>query len=487
MIEELRKERLRKLGAFQKLNLNPFPPATRRTHRISELIENFSKLSQKKEKRIVAGRIIGFRNQGNVFFIDLKDEGGKIQLVVRKDLASDFELFRDNLDIGDFLEGEGMLFATKRGEKSIEVKQLTLLAKSLRPLPSSWHGLTDRETRLRKRYLDLFMDPSLRELFAKKERFWSATRKFLKEGGFLEVETPVLEAIPGGADAEPFITRHNALNQDFYLRISLELPLKRLVVGGYEKVFEIGRIFRNEGIDAGHLQDYTALEFYWAYHDYRDLMPFVEKLFKTVVKATVGKTTTVWQGKTINWGRKWPRIDYREAFEKAATLNPVDASRERLLAKAKALGLSPETKLGKGRLIDMIYKRTVRPNFIQPAFLIHHPVAVSPLAKRSLKNPELTERIQVVACGTELGNGWSELNDPIDQRRRFEEQMALRKAGDKEAQMLDEDFIEALEYGMPPTAGFGFSERLFAVLFDRPVRETVIFPLMRPKKVNANF
>jgi lysyl-tRNA synthetase class 2 len=358
-----------------------------------------------------------------------------------------------------------------------------MAAKSLLPLPDKWAGLEDEDIRLRKRYLDLVMTEELRELFRKKMIFWATFRDALKKEGFLEVELPVMENVPGGAEAEPFKTHHNALDTDFYLRISLELPLKKLLVGGFDKVFEIGRIFRNEGIDREHLQDYTQLEFYWAYHDYNDVMKLTEKTYKEVIQKTCGGMTTMRDGKTIDWSKKWEKVDYVEAFNKENQgLDPVSAGRDELFARAKELELRPEKTAGRGRLIDLIFKKTVRGKLIEPCFLIDPPVAIEPLAKRKPENPEVVERFQIVACGTELGKGFSELNDPLDQLARFEEQMKLREAGDAEAQHLDEDFVEALEYGMPPAGGFGVSERLFAVLMNRPIRETVFFPLMRPKK-----
>jgi lysyl-tRNA synthetase class 2 len=297
------------------------------------------------------------------------------------------------------------------------------------------------------------------------------------------VETPVLENLPGGAEAEPFKTHHNALDEEFYLRISLELPLKRLLVGGYDKVFEIGRIFRNEGIDREHLQDYTQLEFYWAYSDYHDVMRLTEKVYKEVIEKTCGGLVTEFGGKKIDWSKKWPSVDYVEAFKKANDgLDPISASHTELAAKTRELKLEVDKNAGKGRLIDLIFKKTVRPTLIEPCFLINPPVEIEPLAKRHPENPAVVERFQIVACGTELGKGFSELNDPDDQRARFEEQMKLRAAGDAEAQYLDEDFLEALQYGMPPAGGFGVSERLFAILMDMPIRETVFFPLMRAKK-----
>jgi lysyl-tRNA synthetase class 2 len=307
-------------------------------------------------------------------------------------------------------------------------------------------------------------------------------RRHLEDNNFLEVETPVLEAVPGGAEAEPFVTHHNALDQDFYLRISLELNLKRLMVGGFEKIFEIGRIFRNEGIDGEHLQDYTQMEMYWAYEDYQGLMRFLETMIKKVIKTTFGTLTTTREGKKLLWGKPWPRLEYGDLFYKANKIDVASASLKDLLIKADKLGIEQATSsVGRGRLIDLIYKKTVRPNLQQPSFLINPPAVIEPLAKRMPEDQNRVERFQIMAGGTELGKGFSELNDPIDQRERFMEQMKLREAGDKEAQVLDEDYVEAMEYGMPPAAGFGCSERLFAVLVDRPVRETVFFPLVRSK------
>ena len=493
MLDDIIKERLKKLEALKAVGVSPYPPVVKRTHEIGAARKGFAKLAKSGKKLSLVGRVWSVRDQGNVAFLDIKDESGEIQAVLKSDTTAKFDVWKKNLDRGDFVSVTGPLFKTKRGEESIDAREIQMVAKSLRPIPTEWYGLEETETRLRKRYLDLLLNPDLRELFKKKDVFWETFRNFLKKEGFLEVEAPVLESTPGGAEAEPFKTHMNALDEDFYLRISLELPLKKLLVGGYEKVFEIGRIFRNEGIDKEHLQDYTQLEFYWAYADYNVLMKLVELMYKAVVKATTGGFTTTFGGQKINWGKKWDKVDYVESFKKGAGLDPLTASRDDLMKKAKELSalpgrdlasggkLEPEKYAGKGRLIDLIFKKTVRPTLIQPSFLINPPVEAEPLAKRSPKNPQVVERFQVMACGTELGKGFSELNDPIDQRARFEEQMKLRQAGDKEAQALDESFLEALEYGMPPAAGFGVSERLFAVLMDKPVRETVIFPLMRKK------
>jgi lysyl-tRNA synthetase class 2 len=482
MLEDIIKERLKKIDLLKEAGINPYPARTKKVVSINDVIKNFNSLSKNKKRVSVAGRIMSFRDQGNLVFSDLVDSSGKIQIVLKKDNVSNLNFWKKVLDRGDFIFVNGIVFKTKKGEKSIEAKKIEIWAKSLRPLPTEWFGIEDEETRLRQRYLEMILNPETRQIFIKKSIFWQTFREELKKQGFLEVETPVLESIPGGAEAEPFVTHLNALDEDFYLRISLELSLKKILVGGFEKVFEIGRIFRNEGIDREHLQDYTQLEFYWAYHDYNDLMKFVESLYKKVIKNTVGSLVTVYNDKKINWGKKWPHVEYVKLFEKFTGINPIKASRDELYKKAKELNLNPEEFAGKGRLIDLIFKKTARPTLIQPCFLINPPVDIEPLAKRSEKDPNVVERFQVMAGGTELGKGFSELNDPIDQRKRFEEQAKLREAGDKEAQMLDEGFLEALEYGMPPTAGFGISERLFAVLMNKPVRECVIFPLMRKKK-----
>ncbi len=481
MLEEIQKERRKKLEEYKSAGLNPYPARIKRSLEIRGALEKFNRLEKSKKRIALAGRIRGLRKQGNIIFIDLEDGSGKIQAVVKKDESPDFSLIEATADLDDFLEVEGRIFKTQKGEKSIFGEKTKIIAKSLRPLPSKFYGLADTETRLRERYLDLLFNPELKELFARKSLFWEETRKFLKKNGFLEVETPVLETIPGGADAEPFITRHNALNQDFYLRISLELPLKKLMVAGFEKIYEVGRIFRNEGIDDEHLQDYTQLEFYWAYADYNQMMEFGRKLYQTVIKNTFGVLVLPWKNKKISWGGKWPVLQYIELMKGATGFDPRQKGRDKLESFAKKHLGEIQPNMGKGKLIDLIFKKLIRPNLIQPSFLINPPVEAEPLAKRLEGDPTLVERFQIMACGTELGKGFSELNDPVDQRKRFEEQMRLRKKGQKDAQRLDEDFLKALEYGMPPTAGFGMSERLFSILVDKPIRETVIFPLLKSK------
>ncbi|MBI3638232.1 lysine--tRNA ligase, partial [Candidatus Wolfebacteria bacterium] len=439
MLDDILKERQRKLKNFIDADINPFPSKIKRTFFISEALKNFAKFSSSKKQVFIVGRIISLRDQGNLVFLDIKDESGKIQLVFKRDNLKNFKILKQNLDIGDFLSVWGPLFKTQKGEKSVEVKSAEIIAKSMRPLPAHWYGLEDVETRLRKKYLDILTHPEVKDIFVKKNIFWQTIRGYLQKEGFLEVETPILEATPGGAEAEPFKTHHNALNTDFYLRISLEIALKKLLVAGYEKVFEIGRIFRNEGIDAEHLQDYTQLEFYWAYENQDTLMKFTEKMYKEVIKKTCGGLKTKWNSKTINWGKKWGSVDYFKIFKEKVGLDLNKATRDELFKKAKTGGLNADSILGRGRLIDLLYKKFVRPTLIQPVFLVNQPAEIEPLAKRSEQNPNIVYRFQIVACGSELGKGFSEANDPIDQRERFEEQMKLRAKGDKEAQILDED------------------------------------------------
>jgi len=475
-LKAIRDLRLKKLEKIKKLGIYPYPAKSGRKQRVSQALKMMGK------EVVVAGRVRAMRTHGGIGFFDLQDGSGKIQLVFKKgEVKKAKSQLLPLLDIGDFIEAQGKVFKTEAGEVSVLVSDFNLLTKALRPLPEKRKGLVDIETRLRKRYLDLLTNPEVAEMFVKKQVFWATIREYMEKKGFLEVETPALELVPGGADARPFTTHHHALDIDLFLRISLELHLKRLILGGYEKVFEIGRVFRNEGIDAEHLQDYTQMEFYWAYADWEELMGFIEDLYRKVVEEVLGSQESKRKGKEIFWAKKWARIDFCQVFKKEAGLDFGKSTRDDLFKKAKSLGLDPDKNIGKGRLADLIFKNAIRPKIIQPSFVIRLPVEISPLAKKDPEDERLTQRILVLAGGTELGNGFSELNDPLDQKERFEAQQALREKGDEEAQMYDADFIEALEYGMPPTAGFGLSERLFAFLMDKPIRETVFFPLMRPK------
>lgn len=482
MREDIRKTKLEKLEKIKKAGMEPYPEKSRKDLGNGEALEKFEKLSGKEIT--LAGRAKSFRPMGNIAFAHIEDGSGKIQVFLNKKNISPekFELFVEAVEIGDFIQTTGKLFTTKAGEKTLEASDWTMLAKNIRPIPTEYFGLKDTEELLRKRYLDLMMNPETRELFRKKRLFWHTIRHHLVENGFLEVQTPVLEHIPGGADAEPFMTHHNALDQDFFLRISLELPLKRLLVGGYDRVFEIGRVFRNEGIDREHLQEFDHMEFYAAYWDMEKGMAFTEKMYKEIISQVIGGYEHEHEGQKINWDVKFPVIDYFTEFKKATGLDLNEAiSLKELKAKADELGIKYEKNYGQGRMIDTLYKKTVRPKLIQPCFLVGHPLEVSPLAKTDPKNPKKVLRFQIVAGGSELCNAFGELNDPIDQKNRFVEQMKARAAGDTEAQMMDEDFVEALEYGMPPAFGFGMSERLFAFIMNRSVRETVIFPAVKTK------
>lgn len=482
-LEEIRNTKIEKIEKLKKAGVDPYPSSSGRNISVAETIDNFDKFSEEKKELTLAGRVMARREHGGSIFFDLRDQAGKIQGFIKEDIVGkdSFTQFLELVDIGDFIEIRGILFKTKKEEKTLEVKGFKILSKALLPLPEKWHGLQDIEERLRKRYLDLIMNPVERELFVKKAKFWQATRSFLLKEGGLEVETPVLEQIPGGADAEPFSTHLNALDIDLYLRISPELSLKKLIVAGYEKVFEIGRIFRNEGIDREHLQDYTQMEMYWAYTDYHQLMDIVEELIKETIRATIGDLTHESSGQKIDWGSEWKKYDYYKEFEKYTDLDLAKVSEKDLKKYAEQENIEIDKHIGRGRLIDVIFKKKVRLNLIEPGFLLLPPVDIEPLAKRWPEDNNRVERFQVIAGGAELGKGFSELNDPLDQRQRFEEQKKLREAGDKEAQRFDEDFVEALEYGMPPTAGFAYSERLFSFITDKAVRETVFFPLMRPK------
>lgn len=487
MIDELKQARIEKLEKVKNAGVNPYPSKSKRTRTVAEALKDFDTLSETKDTIFVTGRLRTVRTHGGLSFADVEDQSGRLQLFFQKDeLGEEKYDFIKNLDIGDFVETQGFLFTTQKGQKTLNVQDFKLLTKSLLPLPEKWHGLTDEETRYRKRHLDLIMNEEVRKLFIKRAAFINNIREFLNLNGFMEVETPVLESVPGGAEAEPFITHHNKLDVDFYMRISLELHLKRLMVGGFEKIYEIGRVFRNEGISTQHLQEFTLLEFYWAYADYEELMDFVEKFYTTIIERTFGTLEVPYKDQVLNFKSPWPRIDFREIIIKEAGVDideyPTKEAMQKLLEEK---GIKPDPAAGRGRLIDQFYKKLVRPNLMQPCFLINHPLDISPLAKRKMDEPDKVERLQVLIAGAEVGNGFSELNDPIDQRERFLKQEELRRAGDKEAQMIDEDFVEALEYGMPPTAGFGVGiDRLFMILTNQEsIRDTVFFPMMKPKTV----
>src|SRR3989339_244307 len=436
--------RKQKLQQLKELGINPYPAQAQRTIKIANFLESFDDFLETKDKQTITGRLKLKRGHGKLTFGHLEDESGKLQIVFsQKDIGEErYDFMKNFCDVGDILELTGTAFLTLKKEKSFLVTQVKILTKALRPLPEKWKGLIDEEARYRKRYLDLLMNPELRQMFIVKSRFWSSIRSFLLQEGFLEVETPVLEVTPGGADAEPFVTHHNALDIDVYLRISMgELWQKRLMVAGFEKTFEIGRQFRNEGISRKHLQDYTQMEFYWAYHNYEQSMELVEEMYKYVIEQTFGTLVfDVGEFKGINLGQKWGKISYADEIKKQIGVDILNSTDQELIDEINRLKIKGDNLTSRSRLIDTLWKYC-RKNIKGPVFLVDHPVDVSPLAKRKPDNLELTERYQVMIAGSELGNGYSELNDPIDQAQRFNEQAKMREEGDSEAQMHDQDFV----------------------------------------------
>jgi len=480
----IRKIRLEKLRKLRKLGIEPYPAQSLKDYPNKEIVDNFTKFEGKTVS--LAGRLMNWREHGKVIFADINDESGKLQLVLKQDVLSPTEQKKQTigfenlelLDVGDFVQAEGEVVKTKTGEISVLVKNLTLLSKALRPLPEKWEGLKDREIIFRRRYLDLAMSPQRREMFRRKARFWEVQRRFMKDHGFMEVETPVLEQVTGGADARPFATHMNALDQDFYLRISTELYQKRLIGGGFEKIYTLGPNFRNEGIDDEHLPEYYQLEWYWAYADYRDNMKLVKEMFRYIACEVYGKTDFAKGEQTFDLGDEWGEIDYRQAIAERLGVNIFKDDNKKMLDVITKSGIHLAGKVDRNRIIDNLWK-IVRRDILGPAFLVNVPKFMSPLAKSKKEAPDLTERFQVIIAGSELGNGYSELNDPVDQMERFKQQQAAREAGDEEAQMMDIDFVEMLEYGMPPTSGYGHSERIFWTLEGVSGREATLFPQLK--------
>ncbi|MDP2947436.1 MAG: lysine--tRNA ligase [Nanoarchaeota archaeon] len=486
-------ERIKKISELRKEGVNPY------SHRFDEftkkefaddLQKKYEKLKNEEETKdevVVAGRLMSKRSFGKISFGSLQDRSGFIQVVLQEGRTSKEAIdFFKKIDSGDIIGVIGKIFRTQRGEISVAVSKIDLLTKSVLPLPEKWHGLKDEDEKLRKRYLDILMNPDVKEIFFKKQKFWQTIRNFLIERGFLEVETPVLENSAGGASATPFITHHNALDIDIYLRISMgELWQKKLLVAGYEKTFEIGRQFRNEGMDMEHLQDYSQMEFYWAYADYKDGMKLIEQMYKEVAKVVIGTLKFKTHGYEVDLSKKWEVYDYEKLIKEKTGLDIYEVSDKearKFLDKQKIIY---DKKAGKWRLVDLLWK-FCRKQIAGPGFLVGQPVEISPLAKRSREDLRKVEQFQIIIAGTELGNGYSELNDPFDQEERFKEQRKLKEAGDTEAQEHDESFVEALKYGMPPACGFGVSERFFSYLADRPIRECIAFPLMKPENSNED-
>jgi len=484
---DLIRRRLEKLEALRASGIDPFGQRFPFTHWSGDLVRRYHPAGEDELGQIgpvtVAGRVVALRHHGKTCFAHLRDQSGQIQLYARQDRLGDRYAAFTDLDVGDFIGVTGELFRTRTGELTVAVHEFAFLAKSIRPLPEKWHGLKDVETRYRRRYVDLVMSPHVREAFVVKSRLIRELRAFLDARGFLEVETPMMQPIPGGAAAKPFVTHHNALDMTLYLRIAPELYLKRLVVGGLDRVYEINRNFRNEGISTQHNPEFTMLEFYQAYADYEDLMALTEEMFAHLGREILGGTTLRYQGEEINLAGPWRRLPFFEALSAAVGLSVTPETDDDKLRQAAVAAGVPPVKPGTGSvgLWKEIFDALVEPTLIQPTFITDFPIELSPLSKRKASDPRLVDRFELFICRREIANAYSELNDPIDQRRRFEEQAQERLRGDEEAHWMDEDFVRALEYGMPPTAGEGIGIDRLAMLFtdSASIRDVILFPHLR--------
>jgi lysyl-tRNA synthetase class 2 len=475
--------RLRKMEELRGMGIDPFGAKFERTSTSKEILDNFEQMEN--QKVVIAGRIMAIRGHGKVSFAQLQDNEGQIQIYIRLDDVGEnqYQVFQ-KVDIGDIIGVEGTVFRTKRGEISVAVQVLTFLTKSMRPLPEKWHGLKDIELRYRQRYVDLIVNPEVKRVFELRSKIIRSMRRYLDGRGFLEVETPTMHAIAGGASARPFITHHNALNIDLYMRIALELHLKRLIVGGMEKVYEIGRVFRNEGISIKHNPEFTMMELYQAYADYHDMMEITENMIAHIAEEVLGTTKITYQGEEIDLTPPWTRLTMIDAIKKYAGVDfNIIKTDEEARAVAQKLDIHVENNATKGEVINTVFEEKVESHLIQPTFILDYPIEISPLAKRKSDDPSLTYRFEAFVYCRELANAFSELNDPLDQAGRFREQMKKREAGDDEAQMMDEDFVRALEYGMPPTGGLGIGiDRLIMLLTDSPsIRDVILFPTLRPR------
>ena len=485
-IEEIRTDRIRKLGLLKEKGMNPYPVATKRSLSVAEALASFAKLARVNKKITLAGRVMAIRGQGALVFFNIKDGEAMIQGFLKRDELSEdlLTLFQDTIDIGDFVECTWTLFVTKRKEKTILVKGWNILAKSLRPLPDKWHGLQDVEERFRKRYLDMLMSAEVRDRFVLRSRLITEMRAFLNDAEYLEVETPLLQSLAGGALAEPFKTHHNALDIDLNLRIAPELYLKKLLVGGFSRVYEIGRNFRNEGIDMTHNPEFTMLEFYATYETAASQMAFVEKMMKALAKRVLKSTKIVSGDDTIDISKKFTVIPFLELFKRYASIeSPETMPYDEWKLAAERFGVRVEPHDSMEKIMDNIYKKMCRPKLIQPTFITDYPAGFSPFAKKKEENPHLIDRFQLVIGGIEMVNAFSELNDPLDQRVRYEEQDKKKKGGEGDVSPSDEDYLEAIEYGLPPAGGVGIGiDRIAMILSDtRNIREVVLFPTMRPE------
>ena len=482
-LTELLQARRRKIDALKEKGIEPFYGQFKRTHQVKEILNNFESL--KGQKVIIGGRLMSKRGHGKAAFANVADMGGNIQIYIRKDHLGEeaFDIFKSLIDIGDIIGVEGEIFRTKKEEISIRVKKITLLTKSLLPLPEKFHGLKDVDLRYRQRYLDMIMNADIKDTFVIRSKILREIRYFLDSQDFLEVETPVLTSVAGGASARPFITHHNTLDMDLFLRISLELPLKRLIVGGIERVYELGRVFRNEGVSTKHNPEFTLLEVYQAYGDLRDMMSLTENMVATVAKNVLGKTQIVYQGTLINFKPPWRKISMIDVVKEHTGVDfKAISSDEEAMAICKD-HLDIECSLSKGELLNEMFEAHVENQLIQPTFVYGYPLEISPLAKKLKDNSMLTDRFEVFVFGRELANSFSELNDPIDQKERFLDQIARKEAGYNETQPYDSDFITALEYGMPPTGGMGIGiDRLVMFLTNaQSIRDIIIYPAMKNK------
>lgn len=479
-------QRCRKAELLQAKNISPYPSQTAKNASVSDFLADFASLLANGKSLILAGRIRSLRLQGGSAFFHFEDESGKLQAFIRKDNIGEqnYQEFTDYYDLGDFVEITGTAFETKTKEPTILASSIKILSKTLLPLPDKHAGLKDTDLRFRKRYLDLLANPEVKEVFKLRTTIIRNIREYFDAVGFVEVDTPILQTIAGGATAAPFITHHKALDIDLHLRVAPELYLKRLIIGGYEQVYEIARCFRNEGIDHQHNPEFTQIEFYWAYKDYLFLMDFIEKFFEQLVLKVNNGSLKVKNGEDIiDFTTPYPRVDFKEALDKALNIDIDKATNEDLVELAKNAKIAVDKAWGRGKLLDELYKKFVRAKMIQPHFIINHPLDLSPLAKKLADRPNYVERFQLVVKTAEVCNAFSELNDPLDQAERFKEQKRLKDGGDDEAQGADEDFVEALKHGLPPTAGLGMGiDRLVMLLGDvENIKEVIFFPTMKPK------
>ncbi len=484
-IDDIRDTKIQKVHDIRKKGIDPYPRTSKRTHKIGDAIADFDVLAESKKDLVLAGRIMAMREHGGSIFMDLDDGSGRIQAYIKKDIIGEegFDNFKNFIDIGDFIEVSGFLFKTKKAERTIETKEYTLLSKSILPLPEKWHGLTDVEERYRKRYLDILFNEDVRMKFQMRFKILDLMREFFKKNDFTEVETPILQPIPGGATARPFKTYMNDLKMELYLRVAPELYLKRLLVGGFERVFEIAKNFRNEGMDREHNPEFDMLEAYAAYHDYNWMMGLTEDLMVYIATELYGKNEIKYGDNTIHLKKPFKRVTFNDIVREYSGLD-FDTDDERaFVEKAKELNIQIDKTMSRANIADEIFKKLARPKMVDPVFVIDHPIELSPLTKKIPSNPGHVERFQLLIAGFELTNAFTELNDPLDQRERFDSQEKMRAKGNEEAQRLDQDFIDALEHGMPPATGIGIGiDRLVALYTDsHSLRDILLFPTMKSR------